>query len=118
MTGKEFFAVIMDENLKNQIVERIIAQKPYKAFLFGSYAHGRPMEGSDIDLLVVLDKEGIPVSYKERSENYLGISRLLRDINKKIPMDLIVMTKTQWQHFVRIRSGFAREILSNGIEII
>ena len=108
----------MDENLTSQIVDRIKSQKPFKAFLFGYCALGCRAEGSDIDLLVVLDKDGIPESYREQSENYLGISRLLRDINKKVAMDLIVMTKTQWQHFVDIRSGFAREILTNGIEIV
>ena len=101
-----------------QIIERIREQKPYKAFLFGSHAHGRQTDESDIDLLIVLDKEGIPQTYKERSENYLEISRLLREINKKNAMDLIVMTKTQWEHFIEAQSGFAREILSNGIELL
>ena len=105
-------------DLTLQIIERIGERKPYKAFLFGSYAHGRQTGESDIDLLIVLDKEGIPQTYKERSDNYLEISRLLRDINKKNAMDLIVMTKTQWQQFIDTRSGFAREILSNGIELL
>jgi predicted nucleotidyltransferase len=86
--------------------------------LFGSYAYGTVEKDSDIDLLVVIDKEGVPKTYQEKSENYLEISRALRSLNKKIPMDILVMTKTQWMEFVRKRSGFAREILEKGVELL
>jgi predicted nucleotidyltransferase len=91
---------------------------PYKVFLFGSYAYGSVEKDSDIDLLVVVNKEGVPQNYQEKSENYLEISRALRSLNKKIPMDILVMTKTQWIEFVRKKSGFAREILEKGVELL
>ena len=89
-----------------------------KAILFGSNAYGNSGQYSDIDILVVLDKEGIPRSYREKSMNYLEISRLLRKINKKIPMDIMVMTRTEWERFVEMKSGFSREIIEKGIDLV
>ena len=109
---------MIEDKVKKEIIGKISKKKPYKVFLFGSHAYGTPGEESDVDLLVVIDKEGIPKNYQEKSENYLGISRLLRDINKKISIDILVMTKTQWFEFINKKSGFSREILSRGIELI
>ena len=109
---------MIEDKIKKEIISKISAKKPHKVFLFGSRAYGIPGRESDVDLLVVIDKEGIPKSYQEKSENYLEISRLLRDINKKISMDILVMTKTQWYEFINKKSGFSREILSRGIELI
>lgn len=109
---------MIQDSLKQEIVNRIGPEKPYKVFLFGSHAHGKSDENSDIDLLVVLNKEGVPSSYKEKSTNYLKISRCLRSMNKRIPMDLLVMTKTEWEVFLEHNSGFSREIRSNGIELL
>jgi predicted nucleotidyltransferase len=109
---------MLTENLKLQIIERIKSRNPYKAFIFGSQGCGTQTEESDIDLLVVLDKEGLPQTYREQSENYMEISRLLRDINKKVAIDIIVMTKAQWRAFVDTKSGFSREILNRGISLL
>lgn len=109
---------MLPETIKNEIINSITSKKPYKVFLFGSYAYGSVEKDSDIDLLVVVDKEGIPKSYQEKSENYLEISSALRNLNKKIPMDILVMTKTQWMEFVIKGSGFAREILEKGVELL
>ncbi len=109
---------MITQKLKQEIIKNISIKKPYKAFIFGSHAYGSPTEESDIDLLVVLDKDGIPESYREKSQNYLEISQLLRNLNKKISMDIIVMTKSQWKAFVENNSGFAREVLTHGVELI
>jgi predicted nucleotidyltransferase len=109
---------MIEDKIKNEIIGKISIKKPYKVFLFGSHAYGTPGSESDVDLLVVMDKEGIPNNYQEKSENYLEISRLLRDINKKISIDILVMTKTQWHEFINKKSGFSREILARGIELI
>ena len=109
---------MLNDDLKQEIIKNISIKKPYKAFVFGSHAYGNPTEESDIDLLVVLDKEGVPESYREKSQNYLEVSRLLRNLNKKISMDIIVMTKNQWKAFVENKSGFAREVLTHGVELL
>ena len=109
---------MISDSLKQEIINNVSVKKPYKLILFGSYAYGSPGEASDIDLLVVLNSDEMPRTYKERSLNYLEINRLLRDINKKVSMDLLVMTKAQWDRFVERDSGFSREINSKGIILI
>lgn len=109
---------MIKQGLKKEIVARLSAKKPHKVILFGSRAHGQFDEGSDVDLLIVLDKEGVPRTFREKTENFLEISRLLRDLNKRIAMDLIVMTRTQWENFVKIDSGFSREVQEKGMSLI
>jgi predicted nucleotidyltransferase len=107
------------ENIQRDIIERISrVEKPYKVFLFGSYAYGRPDADSDLDLLVVLDKDAAPRDFRERSENYLSINRALRDIEREIPMDLIVYTKSEFERFTQLDSQFSRKILKEGKSIL
>ncbi len=42
-------------NIKDEIVERLIPLKPNKIILFGSYASGKANEDSDIDLFLLKD---------------------------------------------------------------
>ncbi len=107
-----------NQALQEEIVARLSAKKPLKVILFGSRAHGEFDEASDVDLIVVLDKEGVPSSFKEKTENFLEINRLLRDLNKRVAMDLVVMTRTQWERFVEMDSGFSREVQEKGLLLI
>jgi len=109
---------MISDSLKEEIIKKVSSKNPYKLILFGSQAYGSVYEESDIDLLVVLNTDEIPKSFKERSSNYLEINRLLRDINKKVSMDLLVMTKAQWERFIEQDSGFAKEVNSKGINLI
>ncbi len=109
---------MINDSLKEEIKKKVSPKKLHKLILFGSHAYGNPNESSDIDLLVVLNSTEMPLNYKERSSNYLEINRLLRDINKKVSMDLMVMTKAQWEKFIELDSGFYREIKSKGINLI
>ena len=109
---------MISESLKKEIIEKISTKNPYKLILFGSHAYGVSDDTSDIDLLVVLNTNDMPKTFKERSSNYLEVNRLLRDINKKVSMDLMVMTKAQWERFLEKDSGFSREINSRGIVLI
>jgi uncharacterized protein len=97
-----------------QITERLSTIEPYKALLFGSFADGEPGPDSDIDLIVVLNKRGFPASYGEKMENYRSIRRLLRDINIKAPIDVIVYTIDEWNAFVEIGSSFSRLVIEKG----
>ena len=106
------------QRLQDEIIARLSPNKPLKVILFGSQAYGGPDEESDLDLIVVLDKEGIPRSYMEKTENYIEVSRLLRDLNKRVAMDLVVMTRTQWEQFIEMDSGFSREIRDKGLPLI
>ena len=107
------------ERIKEEIAERLLRlEKPFKVILFGSHASGSPSSESDIDLLVVLNKDKAPKNFKERSENYLKISRVLRDIERKIPLDIIVYTKPEFERFLQIGSLFSKTIMQEGKEIL
>ena len=109
---------MISDSLKDEIIKKVSPKKLHKLILFGSYAYGDPSEASDIDLLVVLNSDEMPRNYREKSSNYLMINRLLRDINKKVSMDLMVMTKAQWEKFIELDSGFSKEINLKGIHLI
>jgi len=109
---------MINQSLQNEIVSRLSAKKPLKVILFGSRAGEECDEESDVDLIVVLDKEGIPSNFKEKTENFLEVNRLLRDLNRRMAMDLVVMTRTQWEQFIEMDSGFSREVQEKGLPLI
>jgi len=90
---------------------------PKKVILFGSHAYGIAGEDSDIDLIVVLDKEAIPATYKERMTNRLLVRRALDALNRKYALDLLVYTIPEWKEFQDLGSAFSREVTSRGIEL-
>lgn len=99
--------------IKN-IRENLSSLKPFKVILFGSFAYGEPGDDSDIDLVVVLNKKEYPASYNERMENHRIVRRLLREINRTTPLDIIVYTINEWNSFVETGSAFSRLILEKG----
>jgi len=99
----------------NDIVESLKPIGLEKLILFGSYAYGQPHKDSDIDLLVVTSDDFIPANFKEKSEIYLKAAKCLRDIEKKLPIDLIVHTKKMYQKFIGLNSMFCRKIQKDGI---
>jgi len=98
----------------NLLVKRLKKIDPYKIILFGSYAHGNPTKDSDIDLIVVLDKEDIPHSFQEHLSNKLLVRNAVWDINMQVPIDIIVYTKKMYQKFIELGSLFSKEILEEG----
>jgi predicted nucleotidyltransferase len=107
--------MIVDE-IKEQIWARLTEQvRLFRVILFGSYAGGIPGTDSDIDLLVVTDDDFMPESFEENMQNYLKVSAALRDIKRKIPMDLIVHTKPMHEKFIELGSMFSKEIATKGV---
>jgi len=102
------------EQVLKDITRKIRAISPYKAIIFGSAITDKFHKDSDIDLVVILNKKGIAKTYKERMENRKLVSRLLRDIRKKIPIDLFVYTKDEWKLLQKSGSTFYREIEEKG----
>lgn len=79
--------------------------RPDCIILFGSYAYGKPGENSDVDLLVVLPFKGKPVR---------KALEILRVINPKIPVDLLVRTPEQVKERIALNDWFMREIVEKG----
>jgi len=110
MLDKEYFL--------KEVTAKIRAIKPYRVIVFGSAIRDKFHEDSDIDLAVILNKKGIAKTYKERIENRKIVSKLLRNIRKKIPIDLFVYTKDEWELLQRSGSTFYKEIEEKGRVII
>jgi predicted nucleotidyltransferase len=109
---------MLSDILKKELVDRITAsEKIDKVLLFGSEARGDAGAESDIDLLVVLDMDTVPNSYKERNNNYLRISRSIREIERHHPIDLLVYTKPEFEMITSGGSVFIRSILREAIQL-
>ena len=107
-----------EKEKEKEIVSRITkVEKILRIILFGSQAYGNQDKNSDIDLLVVIDKNVYPKNFKEKSENFLKISRAIRPIEKEVPIDLVVYTKPEFERFVELDSMFSRKVLRQGKEL-
>jgi len=103
--------------IKKQIVEKLMPLSPEKIIVFGSYAYGEPNDDSDLDLYVVTKDDFTPKSWKENNTLYLSVSKQLRDLRKKIPIDLIVHTKQMHKKLKQLDSNFYRNSIQRGVEL-
>jgi len=108
----------MSQQYLTELTQSLNKLKPYKAILFGSYAEGTIHEDSDIDLIIVLNKDSISTSFGERMSNYSYVKNYLRALNKKVPIDLIVYTKAEWFKLLESNNSFCKEILQKGVSLI
>ncbi len=90
------------ENITEQIRRKF---NPEKIILFGSYAYGTPQNDSDIDLLVVLDRQG---SMRNHAVD------ILQNIQYHVPLDLIVRSPEQIKDRVQKGDFFLKELLQKG----
>ena len=88
--------------LEDEEIERII--------MFGSAAADRVRIDSDLDLLIVLDTDFLPTTYQERMEYRLRIQRKVRDVAKRIPVDLLIYTRPEYELLTQNMNSFMREI--------
>lgn len=101
-------------NYLDETVEILKKLEISEVILFGSVSKGNYDDESDIDLLIILDIDKIPETYEEKMELRLVISRSLRKINKKVPLDLLVYTKKEYEIMKKEGSSFLNEISSTG----
>ncbi|MBV9124939.1 MAG: nucleotidyltransferase domain-containing protein [Planctomycetes bacterium] len=111
-TGGELFYRYLPPNIPMAAIRRFarrIAEKfdPEKIILFGSFAYGTPREGSDVDLLVVME------AYNEINQSI----RISLAFDPVFPLDLIVITPQRLKR--RLADGFSFwvEITSKGITL-
>ena len=106
------------EKLKQEIITLLQNLNLNTVLLFGSYAYGDVHDDSDVDLLVVLDKEGVSNDYAEMLQNKTAVSRQLRGLRKRIPIDLLVYTLDEWAILQNSDSSFFEQIEKNGVQLI
>jgi len=97
-----------------EILEKLKAINPKTVILFGSYASNDLTEDSDLDLLVVLDTNRVPTDYDEKLKMKLEVRRTIRDINKKVAIDLLIYTIPEYEEFINSGSSFSKEIEKTG----
>jgi predicted nucleotidyltransferase len=101
-------------NYIDQLLEALKQADPYKVILFGSYAKGTADENSDIDMVVILDNNDVAKTYEERINKRLYINRLVRNINYKIALDILVYSKEEYKIVKNYGNYFIDEIENTG----
>src|SRR5437868_3341490 len=91
------------QDLARRVAERF---HPERIILFGSQAAGRADEGSDVDLLVIMDS---PLRAVEQA---VAIRRFL---NYRRPLDVLVRAPAEIERRVALGDCFLREILEQGV---
>jgi uncharacterized protein len=81
--------MVSNETIESVTQRLVAAYNPIAIYLFGSYAWGSPNAGSDLDLLVVVEK----TNKKPHLRGEPG-SEALWDI--KVPKDLLVYTRDEF----------------------
>ena len=105
----------MDLNtVLDNLVVSLKPSDPYKVILFGSYAHGNPNRNSDIDLMIILDNNHVSKTYQERLNKKIFIRNLVLEINRKIPLDILVYSKEELSLIKKHGNYFIDEIEKTG----
>jgi predicted nucleotidyltransferase len=101
-------------SILNDLIDSLKVSDPYKIVLFGSYVNGNETEDSDIDLMVILDNNDVSKTYEERQNKKLYIRKLVREINYKIPLDILVYSKEELKKIKEYGNYFIDEIERTG----
>ena len=98
----------------DQLLTALKKADPYRIILFGSYANGTANENSDIDMVVILDNNDVSKDYSERINKKLYINRLVRNINYKIALDILVYSREEYRIVKNNGNYFIDEIENTG----
>lgn len=101
-------------DILHRVIDALAPLRPYKVIVFGSYADQSANEQSDLDLLVVLDIDDLPTSFKENSRYYATVASRLTELRRLIPIDLIVHTRPMYERFKAADGQFARMVTEHG----
>jgi predicted nucleotidyltransferase len=93
------------KSVVDQIVDRF---SPQQIFLFGSHAYGAPTEGSDVDVLVVMDTDDPPLH---------AAAHISASIDHPLPLDIIVRTPDEFAEQLAEHSSFESRIQRDGISL-
>ena len=97
-----------------EIIEQLKRINIYKIILFGSLSHNLEKSCNDIDLIVILDSNEISKNFDEKMKNKLMVRRSIYEISKKVPIDLLVYTKKEFELIQKNKNAFFKEINNTG----
>lgn len=106
----------LSDSIKQEILKCVKVDSSIEhVILFGSFAYGNPNQDSDLDLLLILNDQEKASSYSDKWNRYIRISRLLKEIRKQYPIDLLLYTIDEWNTLLEDNSSFIHEIKTKGI---
>lgn len=98
---------MLDKSIEQAIVSKLIeAVQPVKIYLFGSFAYGKPVAGSDLDILVVKD------DFEKRIVIKRAMRKALTDID--LPKDLLVVSSDEFEFYKHEAGSVYRTIAEKG----
>jgi predicted nucleotidyltransferase len=83
--------IAIDTYLREAVAQIVDSVHPEMIILFGSHAYGKPDDGSDLDLLVVMDTDELP------HRRAIPLRKLLRNLG--VPKEIIVRTPEEFRRF-------------------
>lgn len=98
----------------DDLVSCLLTVDPYRIVLFGSAAAGEQTAESDIDLLVILDSQVFPRTYGERMATRIAVRKSIREINRRLPIDLVVYTRAEYEFLKQQGASFLSGIEKSG----
>ncbi len=110
--GSRVMLRTIDQTIIEEVRDRILeACAPEAIVLFGSAARNEAVDGSDLDLLIILDlPEGITPRDKSRQLHALFFGWLL-------PLDIIVLTPAEWERGLQLPGHVARVAAREGVRL-
>ena len=67
-----------------------------------------------MDILVILDSDKIAKSFEDKLKIKVKVRQSVYDLSKKVPIDLIVYTRAEYDILFQNKNSFIREIENNG----
>lgn len=102
------------EAVIGEIVSRLRLLPVSRIILFGSSAAGHASAESDLDLAIVLRQPNRFNSYDERLEAKSRLRESIQDINRKVPMDILLYTEDEYAELTRYRGFLSQEVVAKG----
>lgn len=107
------------DNIRTVISQKLKEHLNLKEILlFGSWARNENKPDSDIDIVVILNEEGINLDYESIINKRIKIAKILSDIKSKVEIDNLVYTKDEWELLLKSDNGFINNIVKEGISIL
>ena len=95
----------VDEEFLNEVIRRIVsAVDPERIILFGSHAYGKPKKGSDLDIMVIVDR-----IKNSRRQMVLRIRESLS--NFLIGKDIMVATTQEVEDWKKVPQAFVTYVI-------
>lgn len=98
-------------HLINSMLETVVHEvQPYRVYLFGSHVEGRVTPDSDVDLLIVEDKE-FPTG-NNRWDELKRIRHTLRSY--RVPKDILVYSRSEFDKWRNIPNHIVYHVFNQG----